>query len=124
MPASRGCWSILGSGWKAGRRLNPGAHLKWPWPIDHVYRFRTEQIQSFEIGIAPSAEEAKAESREKEPVVLWTVAHTKEQEDNFLVANRRTSSMEDTNEPAAKRTPPVSLIDRQHPCAVSNHEPD
>src|SRR5260370_714931 len=22
--------------------LGPGAHLKWPWPLDKVYRFRTE----------------------------------------------------------------------------------
>ena len=33
--------------------LGPGAHLKWPWPIDHVYRFRTEQIQSFNVGSTP-----------------------------------------------------------------------
>src|SRR5438270_595922 len=33
--------------------LNPGAHLKWPWPIDKVYRFRTEQIQSFNVGFTP-----------------------------------------------------------------------
>ena len=30
--------------------LGPGAHLKWPWPIDKVYRFRTEQIQTFHVG--------------------------------------------------------------------------
>ncbi len=97
--------------------LNPGAHLKWPWPIDHVYRFRTEQIQSFEIGVPSETQE------EKEAFVLWTVAHTKidnkvAEEDNFLVANREPSSLgntnqaflEDTNQPGTKRTPPVSLI--------------
>ena len=31
--------------------LGPGAHLKWPWPIDQVHRFRTEQIQTFTVGI-------------------------------------------------------------------------
>src|SRR5205085_558416 len=25
--------------------LGSGAHFKWPWPIDKVYRFRAEQIQ-------------------------------------------------------------------------------
>ena len=32
--------------------LGPGAHLKWPWPIDRVYRYRTEQIQTFTVGSA------------------------------------------------------------------------
>ncbi len=29
-----------------GRRSDPGAHFKLPWPADKIYRFRTEQIQS------------------------------------------------------------------------------
>jgi regulator of protease activity HflC (stomatin/prohibitin superfamily) len=41
-------------------------------------------------------------------VVLWTVAHTKEE--NFLVANRTTASTAETTGTGAKRTPPVSLI--------------
>jgi regulator of protease activity HflC (stomatin/prohibitin superfamily) len=91
----------------AGRTLlQPGGHLKLPWPIDKVYRFRTEQIQSFTVGLAPSA------ANEQETVVLWTVAHTKE--DNFLVANRESAAPEaqagTTNTVSGKRTPPVSLI--------------
>ncbi len=82
--------------------LGPGAHFKWPWPIDKVYRYRTEQIQTFNVGFTPDAE------KENEPAVLWTVAHTKE--DNLLIANREPSSLEDTNQPAGKRTPPVSLL--------------
>ncbi|MEY2430125.1 MAG: hypothetical protein QOJ40_3010, partial [Verrucomicrobiota bacterium] len=81
--------------------LNPGAHMKWPWPIDKVYRFRTEQIQSFDVGFAPDP------ATEKERVVLWTVPHTKEE--NFLVANRQARSS-NTNAAATKGTPPVSLI--------------
>jgi modulator of FtsH protease HflK len=83
--------------------LGPGAHLKWPWPIDQVYRFRTEQIQSFDVGFTPDP------NREKEPVVLWTVAHMKEESD-FLVANRAETSLETTNQLTGKRTPPVSLL--------------
>src|SRR5882724_2659941 len=87
----------------AGRTvLGPGAHLKWPWPIDKVYRFQTEQIQSFEIGTAPDA------VQQESGIVLWTVQHTKE--DNFLVANRETTTIEATNAAASKRTPPVSLL--------------
>ena len=83
--------------------LGPGAHLKWPWPIDQVYRFPTEQIQSFDIGFTPDP------NREKEMVVLWTVAHMKE-ESEFLVANREETSLHTTNQAAGKRTPPVSLL--------------
>ncbi len=81
--------------------LGPGAHLKWPWPIDKVYRFRTEQIQTFDVGFTPDAE------REKERAVLWTVAHTKEE--NFLVASRE-RQLAATNGVAVRRTPPVSLL--------------
>ena len=86
----------------AGRAiLAPGAHLKWPWPVDRAYRFRTEQVQSFEVGVAPDNE--MLEGR----VVLWAKAHTKEE--NFLVANR-VNSLATTNEITGKRTPPVSLL--------------
>jgi regulator of protease activity HflC (stomatin/prohibitin superfamily) len=83
--------------------LGPGAHLKWPWPIDQVYRFPTEQIQSFNVGFTPDP------NREKDPVVLWTVAHMKEESD-FLVANREETPLLATNQVAGKRTPPVSLL--------------
>ncbi len=81
--------------------LGPGAHFKFPWPIDKVYRFRTEQIQTFDVGFSEDAE------HESGPV-LWTVAHSKE--DNFLVANRDRNSTSQTNSAAGKRTPPVSLL--------------
>ncbi|HWQ92661.1 MAG TPA: protease modulator HflK, partial [Clostridia bacterium] len=87
----------------AGRTvLGPGAHIKWPWPIDNVYRHRTEQIQSFTVGSAPD------ERRREERVVLWTVAHSKEE--NFLVANRVRETAGMTNAATGKRTPPVSLL--------------
>ncbi len=89
-----------------GRRvavLGPGGHIKLPWPMDKIYRARTEQIQSFEIGVQES------EESQQEPVVLWTVAHSKEAEDNFLVANRDRSPGDDSSA-ETKHTPPVSLI--------------
>jgi membrane protease subunit HflK len=87
----------------AGRTLlEPGAHLKWPWPIDKIYRFRTEQIQTLEVG---PTEEAPTE---REPAVLWTMAHSKE--DNFLVANRETRTEDTTNQISGRRIPPVSLL--------------
>lgn len=64
--------------------LGPGAHFKWPWPMDKIYRFRTEQIQSFAVGYTPDAQSEAANT------ILWTVSHAKE--DNFLVANRAAGS--------------------------------
>ncbi len=88
----------------AGGVLLPGAHFKLPWPVEKVYRFRTDQIQSFSIGFTPDAQS------ENERVILWTVAHNKEE--NFLVANRETptvkASLADTND--VLKAPPVSLI--------------
>jgi membrane protease subunit HflK len=82
--------------------LGPGAHLKWPWPIDKVYRFRTDQIQTFHVG---SAEEAGGE---RERYVLWSQGHRGDT--NFLVANREELSQPLTNQVSGKRTPPVSLL--------------
>lgn len=82
--------------------LEPGGHLKWPWPIDRAYIYNTEQITNFDVGFTP--ESAKENGR----VVLWTVAHTKEE--NFLIANREPGSIEVTNSATGKRTPPVSLL--------------
>jgi membrane protease subunit HflK len=87
---------------RPGKRalLNPGGHFKWPWPIDRVYRFRTEQIQSFDVGFTPDAQ------LENAPAVLWNVPHSKEE--NFLVANRDAGAL--TNSAAGRRAPPVSLL--------------
>jgi regulator of protease activity HflC (stomatin/prohibitin superfamily) len=82
--------------------LGPGAHLKWPSPIDKVYRFRTEQIQTFMVGFAEGS------GKERERYVLWSQGH--HGETNFLVANRAQLSQETTNEVSGKRTPPVSLL--------------
>ena len=88
----------------AGGVLQPGAHFKLPWPLEKVYRFRTDQIQSFSIGFTPDTQS------ENERVILWTVAHNKEE--NFLVANREiptiTSDNPDAND--TLKAPPVSLI--------------
>ena len=86
--------------------LTAGAHLKWPWPVDKVYRYRTDQVQSMYVGFQPDANE--------QSVILWTVAHNSEQ--NFLVATHLSTATE--NEAPAEndaveralKAPPVSLI--------------
>jgi len=84
--------------------LGPGAHLKWPWPADKIYRQRTEQIQTFVIGYQSDAQSESAS------IILWSVSHAKE--DNFLVGNRAPVTIAkegaDTND--LLKAPPVSLI--------------
>ncbi|MDP6793812.1 MAG: SPFH domain-containing protein [Verrucomicrobiota bacterium] len=72
--------------------LIPGFYLKLPWPIDKVYRFKTDQIQSFTLGVVDNQHnEAKPESSE---VLLWTTPHNhgsatdQEQNFNMIVASR------------------------------------
>jgi regulator of protease activity HflC (stomatin/prohibitin superfamily) len=84
--------------------LTPGAHLKWPWPVDKIYRYRTEQIQTFDVGYTPDAQS------ENERIILWSVPHTKEE--NFLVGSSASATIQnengDTND--MLKAPPVSLI--------------
>jgi membrane protease subunit HflK len=83
--------------------LTPGAHFKAPWPIDRVYRYATEQIQTINVGFVPEASLMTGDT------TLWTVPHS--QEENFLVANRQMASVVvDTNDSSDIRPPPVSLL--------------
>jgi len=87
-----------------GRALiNPGFHLKYPWPMDRVYRYTNEAIQTFYIGFEGGGKE------EHENTVLWTVAHYKD-EFNLLVASRESAGAATTNNPTAKKIPPVNLL--------------
>jgi regulator of protease activity HflC (stomatin/prohibitin superfamily) len=83
--------------------LLPGAHLKLPWPADRIFRYRTEQIQTFDVGYTPDAQS------ENTKTILWTVAHSREE--NFLVGSDPVAVQNtgaDTNDPV--KAPPVSLI--------------
>jgi regulator of protease activity HflC (stomatin/prohibitin superfamily) len=84
--------------------LEPGAHLKLPWPAGKVYRYYTDQIQTFDVGYTPDAQSESAAT------ILWKVSHGKE--DNFLVGNRELVTIKDENTDAnnALKAPPVSLL--------------
>ncbi|MDX1953864.1 MAG: protease modulator HflK [Verrucomicrobiota bacterium] len=84
-----------------GKILNPGPHIKMPWPIDKVYRVRTDEIQRFNVGFVADEQHAGKET------VLWTVSHYKE-EFNLLVASR--DQQAGTNNPAADQSVPVDLL--------------
>jgi membrane protease subunit HflK len=90
--------------------LKAGAHLKLPWPVDKVYRYRTEEIQTFVVGYTPDA------LSESAPTIVWTIAHA--QEENFLVGNsapltvsNQTDSVDGTSaSDSISKAPPVSFI--------------
>jgi regulator of protease activity HflC (stomatin/prohibitin superfamily) len=84
--------------------LRSGAHLKWLWPVDKTYRYRTDQIQTFEVGYTPDAQS------ESEKTILWSVAHANEV--NFLVGNHPTTTVQNQNGDTSDtlKAPPVSLI--------------
>ena len=86
--------------------LDAGAHFKLPWPVEIIYRYRTEQIQTFIVGYVPDAQSERANT------VLWSTPHGKEE--NFLVGNRAPVSVQNDNDNAGTNStlqaPPVGLI--------------
>jgi modulator of FtsH protease HflK len=92
--------------------LEPGLHIKLPWPIDHVYRFRTREIQNFNVGFVPEEEGG-------EKAVVWTGKHYKE-ESNWLVASRGnqpfpTANPGGTNAAPLERGIPADLVNLSVP---------
>jgi modulator of FtsH protease HflK len=81
--------------------LEPGLHLKLPWPIDRAYAFPTREVRSFNVGFIPDPK------LEMENRLLWTRAHYKE-EFNLLVASREASESVSTND--AEQAVPVNLL--------------
>ena len=69
-------------GKQTAKPLAPGFHLKLPWPIDKVYRYKTGEIQEFVLGVLEQNDEAKPE------VLLWTTQHNHGSSNDMIVANR------------------------------------
>ena len=78
-PGEEGLLERWGKPAAAGNILKPGLHLKLPWPVDKVYRFQTEKIQSFRVGMAADEDHGK--------VITWNVKHEDEPL-NLMVASR------------------------------------
>ena len=80
-----------------GRRLDargalqPGLHLKWPWPIETTRIVSTREARSFNIGFVPDPK------LEGQRTLLWTKPHYKE-EFNLLVASREQGDEADNPE--------------------------
>jgi len=83
------------------RIIDSGLALKWPWPIDIVYKYPTKMISEISIGFVPKVDPKTGEA-ERKPL-LWGEKHY-EEEYQLLVASEQigTGSM--------AGTVPVSLV--------------
>lgn len=66
---------------KKKREVGDGLSLKWPWPIEKVYKVATAQVHELKIGILQETEKPKANE-----LFLWTNLHDWEPHLNVLVA--------------------------------------
>ena len=69
--------------------LEPGPHLKWPWPVETARRFSIARVHTFYLGLSEAPEDAEPVD-DKAPK-LWTKAHKHgtRDEQNFLLAAKR-----------------------------------
>ena len=82
--------------------MQPGLHLKWPWPIETTRIVSTREARSFNIGFVPDPK------LEGQRTLLWTKPHYKE-EFNLLVASREQGD-EAAAANAAEASVPVNLL--------------
>jgi len=64
-----------------GQSLQPGIHLHWPWPVDHVFRIPVKRVQVVQVG-------HEGEEKEGPENVLWAVKHAPS-EYTLLLGNGR-----------------------------------
>ena len=86
-------------GAQTAKLLAPGFHLKWPWPIDKVYRYKTGELQEFTLGVLEQNDEAEPE------VLLWTTQHNHGSSNDMIVA-----SSDGPLDSAASASVPVNLL--------------
>ncbi|PAW83387.1 MAG: hypothetical protein B9S33_13905 [Pedosphaera sp. Tous-C6FEB] len=91
----------------AATALNPGFHLKLPWPIDSVYRFQSHRIQTFTVGVVTKDDDHSGPAAEN--TIVWTKSHYKE-EFNLPVANREQDGAANTAAAGEKTAPPANLV--------------
>ncbi len=88
------------------RHLDPGLHVKLPWPIDIAYRHPTQRVMDLYIGYVPRTDPRTGQIV-PETRLLWGQTHY-EQEHDILVASEYTA--EEVGEELAERAVPVSLV--------------
>jgi len=82
------------------RVIGPGLHVKWPWPVDKVYKYPTERISQLTIGYVPE----EYEKGQKRPALLWGQKHYKEEYELLVAGEKGTEQLEQTG------AVPVSIV--------------
>ena len=83
------------------RHIGSGLHLKWPWPVDVVYKYSAKKIHELNIGFVPEID-AKSGEAIREPLI-WGQTHY--QEEYFLL-----TSSEQLGEKLDVGSVPISLL--------------
>lgn len=81
--------------------LQSGFHLKFPWPIDKIYRCPSREIHTLYVGF-----EDDVKPQLEREIILWTRQHYKE-EFNMLVASKDVTTLLDSSSDQAV---PVNLL--------------
>lgn len=89
------------------RLIKPGLTLKFPWPIDKVYKWSTEQVEELYIGYVPKIDEETGRPKRGEPL-LWGKEHHDEE---FMVLVASETQGEASSEGAL----PISLVNANVP---------
>ena len=84
------------------RNIDPGLRMKWPWPIEKVYEYPTDQIQQISIGYEAG------EGEDEKEAFLWGEKHYEEEYD-LLVAVQTDSPEQNVGEV------PVSIVQANVP---------
>ncbi len=95
--------------------LNPGLHLKWPWPAATVSRFNVDEVHQIILGEGAERrpEEIRATIMQEGPqrgreLNIWTQEHGKRKELDFILANPTEGADQDARQSGSQL--PVSLI--------------
>lgn len=96
----------------AGRLLDAGLHVKWPWPVETAEHFDVGVVRESLLGVGAERERVMVNGHELQ---LWTTAHGPYNELDFLLAipPRARESSGATTQPAGageQKPPPVNLI--------------
>lgn len=87
--------------------LDPGLHLKWPWPIESAWRYPARRVLLAKVGMAADDPEGSDDhdhdADETPEVVLWSSPHGHEMRP-YVVASR------DAQAPEDGRFVPVNLL--------------
>lgn len=101
-PGEEGLLERWGRPARGDNLLRPGLHVKLPWPVDKVYRFRTDEVQSFNIGMEQDDDHGNT--------IVWAVQHEEAPLNLMVAADDNGSSPVETNQTTEAGGVPADLL--------------